>query len=145
MQAWCMILLLLIFSSFGQSQYISWMPDKKKVIRSQPFAGTGRFLAGLSSWVCGLLLTGSELVEGTGSELSSRWGSELVEGTGSELSSRWQRKKFSLVSFMTWCWAAKYPSHMQMNGGKLTWAAKLSKLICFVNWRWTRQDFLKSS
>ena len=77
------------------------------ILRSQLFAGTGKFLAGLFTFL---------------SSRPNTNGSELVEETGWVLSSwLWKKNKSEFAaSFALWCCATKYSQfHMQMNGGKL--------------------------
>ena len=80
------------------------------LIRSQPFAGTHRFLAGLFTFLSRQpTVNGAEPVEGTGAEileLSSKYNYFFLE--------------FSALSFLTWCWATKCDqAWVEMNGRKL--------------------------
>ena len=100
MQAQRTTALLWVSSSLGLSMAISifhWSMDS-----SWPFAGTGRFLADSFTWVGGLLLTCSELVEGTGSELSSWLQKKKVRLKKKVMILRWALKMWSVMYVNEW-------------------------------------------
>ena len=123
-QAWWITTLLSVSLSLGSTMAINishWC-----LVRSLPFAGTRRFLAGLLTFLSRQPIVNCFRASGR------NWFRIIIMSMKEK-----SRSEFSALSFMTWCWAANSSqSCLQMNGGESSNAAG--------NWwrQWTTTDLV---